>query len=150
MPGYTVAPVPDCQKLQLSIGWTAALSVPLNCLLFFFRIRAVFYSFPRVVQCFGILWVVTFGCTMTAPFGLIAAHIEPTKNCIDAAVKSYTSSGLIAAAVYDTIVFVSISYKLVASSFADDWPGRLKSFFRGQYMGHISRVLLQSGQLYYL
>ena len=110
----------------------------------------MFYSFPRIILLFGVLWVITLGCAMTAPFGLVAAHIEPTENCIEAAVKGYTSFGFIAAAVYDTIVFVSISYKLVVSSFADNWTGRLKSFFRGQYMGHISRVLLKSGQLYYL
>lgn len=87
---------------------------------------------------------------MTAPFGLTAAHIGTTNNCIDVAVKSYTSSGLVAAAVNDTMVFVAISWKLILVSFAEGWSGRMESFFRGKYMGRISRVLLQTGQLYYL
>lgn len=86
---------------------------------------------------------------MTAAFGLKAGHIGTTKNCIDVAVKGYSSAGLVAAAVNDTLVFIAISYKLVACSFADSWSERLKSFFRGQYMGQISRVLLQTGQIYY-
>lgn len=87
---------------------------------------------------------------MTAAFGLTAGHIGTTSNCIDVAVQSYTSSGFVAAAVNDTVVFLAISYRLISISFTDTWSERLNNFFRGQHMNHVSRVLLQTGQLYYL
>ena len=132
------------------IGWFGTFAVPFNCLLFFFRIRAIFHNSIRITIFFGLLWLATLGCTMTAAFGLKAGHIGTTRNCIDVDVKSYTSSGLVAAAVNDTLVFIAISYRLVSISFADSLSGRLRTFFRGQHMGHVSRVLLQTGQLYYL
>ena len=143
-------PVKDCQKLETTIGWLGTCAVPFNCLLFFFRVRAIFHNSLRITIIFGVLWLSTLGCTMTAAFGLKASHIGTTMNCIDIEVKSYTSSGLVAAAVNDTAVFIAISYRLVSISFADSLSGRLQSFFRGKHMGHISRVILQTGQLYYL
>lgn len=87
---------------------------------------------------------------MTAAFGLKSGHIGTTKNCIDIAIESYSSAGFVAAAVNDTLVFIAISYRLVVSSGAGTSSERLKSFFRGHYMGQLTRVLLQTGQLYYL
>ena len=145
-----VAPVGNCQTLETAIGWFGTFAVPLNCLLFLFRTRAVFHHSVRVQAFFGFLWLATFGCAMTAAFGLKAGHIGTTRNCIDVEVKSYTSSGLVAAAVNDTMVFVAISYRLVSISFTESLSDRFQSFFRGKHMGHISRVLLQTGQLYYL
>ena len=145
-----VGPVEDCQRLETAIGWLGTCAVPFNCLLFFFRVRAIFRNSTRITILFAVLWISTLGCTMTAAFGLKAGHIGTTMNCIDVEVKSYTSSGLVAAAVNDTAVFIAISCRLVSISSADSLFRRLQSFFRGKHMGHISRVVLQTGQLYYL
>lgn len=145
-----VAPLGDCQKLGKAIGWTGAFAVPLNCLLFFFRVRAVYRNSLAVTVFFGTLCLATLACCMTAPFGFSAAHIGSTRFCTDKEVKSYTSSGFVAATVHDTLIFIAISWRLVSVSFAGTRSARMKSFFRGQYIGPVSRVLLQTGQLYYL
>lgn len=145
-----VAPVENCQAVTVSAAIIGTLAVPLNCLLFYFRIRAVFSGSRLITVFFGFLWVCTLGASITAPFGTGAIHIGTTKNCISNKFKNFISAGLIAAAVNDTLVFLFISAKLISSSFTDSWKGRFTLFFSGRGMGKVSRVLLQTGQLYYL
>jgi hypothetical protein len=58
---------------------------------------------------------------------------------------------IILTAVNDTLVFVAISYRMVSLSLVSGpWSVRLKSFFTGYGMHHLSKALLQSGQAYYL
>lgn len=52
---------------------------------------------------------------------------------------------------YDTLVFLAITYKLVtAFRHADSSTPLIKSLSMGEGMGAVSRLLLQTGQLYYL
>ncbi|KAK7691342.1 hypothetical protein QCA50_004737 [Cerrena zonata] len=147
---FAIAPVDNCQAVTVTAAIIGTLAVPLNCLLFFFRIRAVFSGSTKITLLFGFLWLCTFGASITAPFGAGAIHIGTSKNCISDRFKSFISAGLIAAAANDTLVFLFISGKLISSSFADGWKGRFALFFSGRGMGKVSRVLLQTGQLYYL
>lgn len=146
--------VGDCQTLASSAAWFAAFAFPLNSLLFLFRIRAIFNRSKRITIFFVVLWTIQFGSTMAAPFGVKAAHIEPVESCISTHVANFVSIGPIASWIYDTLIFIAISIKLTSYSRAatteKSWKGHLQSFFDGREIGQISRVLLQTGQLYYL
>ena len=131
------------------IGWCAAFAVPLNSLLFFFRIRAVFSQNNAVLTFFGFLWLSTFAA-ITAPFGVDGIHIGTTKFCINSDVKSFSSAGIVVGAVHDTLVFLAIATRLVMFSLADTWTSRFKAFLNGNGMGNVSKALLHTGQLYYL
>ncbi|KAH8103809.1 hypothetical protein BXZ70DRAFT_1051449 [Cristinia sonorae] len=144
-----IAPIPDCHALAKTIGWLAAVSLPLNCLLFFFRIRALFHGNNVVIAFFGVLWLSTLA-TITAPFGVDGAHMGNTRFCVNTAVKEYASVGFIVGAVHDTIVFLTITTKLSTHSTAGSWKGRFQAFVSGGGMGSVSRALLKTGQLYYL
>lgn len=145
-----VASVDNCHDLAKAIGWLGALSFPLNSLLFFFRVRAVFNRSKFIVAIFAFTWLGTLGGSLTAPFAVDGIHIGTTRNCINSNVKAYGSAGIIANAVNDTLVFLAISTQLIMYSLADTWWARLKAFMRGQGLGHISKTLLHSGQLYYM
>ena len=66
--------------------------------------------------------------------------------------KLASSFGFIASVVFDTAVFVAISVKVLeinAYRVFHGWSW-IMAFIRGEGLGHISMVLLRSGQLYYL
>ncbi|THH31593.1 hypothetical protein EUX98_g2588 [Antrodiella citrinella] len=147
---FQVASVPSCHQLAKAIGWLAALAFPLNSLLFFFRVRAVFYKHPLIIAFFALSWLATLGGSLTAPFAVDGVHIGSTQNCVNSNVKSFGSAGIIATAVNDTLVFLAISAQLVMYTLADTWAARVKAFMKGQGLGKVSKTLLQSGQLYYM
>ena len=58
---------------------------------------------------------------------------------------------IILTAVYDTLIFIAISYRMISLSMLDGpWSTRVKSFFTGNGLHHLSKAMLQSGQVYYL
>lgn len=138
----------NCHALAKTIGWCGAFALPLNSLLFFFRIRAVFNQSRIIKYSFLALWLATLSA-IAAPFAVDGTHIGTTKNCINSNVKQYSSAGIVVVAVHDTSVFMAISMRLLMYSFADGWSQRLKTFFSGGGMGNMSKALLKSGQLYY-
>jgi hypothetical protein len=53
--------------------------------------------------------------------------------------------------VNDTLVFLAISYRMTSFAMVKStWRARTKSFFTGDGLYYLSKVLLQSGQIYYL
>ncbi|CAL1707957.1 unnamed protein product [Somion occarium] len=83
-------------------------------------------------------------------FGFQSDHIGPTRYCIVSNVTKFSSIGFISVAIFDTSVFVAISIHMISFSMETTWRGRLKLFLSGHGMGHVSRALLQTGQMYYL
>ena len=145
--------VKDCQAITLYSAWFAAFAIPLNGLLFFFRIRAVFNDAKSVVLFFAFLWVAVLGCSLAGPFGVKAAYLGEVESCVDILIAKFVSLGPITSWIYDTLVFIAISTKLVSFSFPTKkttWRERLKCFWTGPERGFITRTVLQTGQLYYL
>ncbi|THH31273.1 hypothetical protein EUX98_g2912 [Antrodiella citrinella] len=146
---FQVAPVANCHILAKAIGWCGAFALPLNSLLFFFRIRAVFGRSNAVITFFGFLWLATFAA-ISAPFGVDGTHIGTTMFCVNSDVQAFSSAGIVVVAVHDTMVFLAITTRLVMYCLADTWFARFKAFFSGKGMGNVSKALLQTGQMYYL
>lgn len=146
----SVAPADDCQALGKAIGWLAAAALPLNSLLFFFRVKAVFNHSRAVVAFFAFMWIAVLAGSLSQPFGIDSSHIGTSRNCIATVIQSYCSSGIVIATVNDTLSFIAISVQLLMYSLADTWSARFKTFFSGQGMTHMTRLLLQSGQQYYM
>ena len=104
-----------------------------------------------VVAVFSILWLGTLACAIALPFAINGAHIGPTDYCLDANVKAFGSAGMVASTIYDTLVFLAISWKLSTDSMTGSTFGnKVKLFFGGRALPTLSRGLLQSGQVYYL
>ena len=137
-----------------SSAWFATFAVPLNGLLFLFRIRAIFNDMKSVVLLFTLLWVAVLGSSLAGPFGVRATYLGVVQSCLNVSVEKFVSLGLIASWVYDTLVFISISTKLMSFSLptkSPTWKGRLKCFWTGsEESGPIARTVLRTGQLYYL
>jgi hypothetical protein len=103
-----------------------------------------------VVAAFFIIWLSTWG-SLTVPFAIDGAHIGPTNRCVNSEAKPYFSVGIIVSTINDTLVFFAITYRiLLHNSLTDKWSERWGGFLNGRGMAHVSKALLQTGQLYYL
>jgi len=151
---FIVGQADDCRKIDRAMAWASGLAMPLNSFLFFFRVRAVLYDSKIFGIMFGLLWLSTFSC-LADLFSSQAEHLGTTKVCIYTVYKDTMSFGMIAVAVYDTLVYVTISAKLTAigldlSPNPSSRFGRLTAFVTGKGLGHMAKTLLISGQTYYV
>lgn len=119
--------------------------------LFFFRVRAVFDGNRWVVGFFVFMWLAVVAGMLTVTAGVTGAAIGDTKYCLNSKVESYVGAASIIPLVNDTLVFLTITYRLVTNSHMEY---TLKDGFRtlvfGDYLPAFSRALLQDGQRYYL
>ncbi|TCD63187.1 hypothetical protein EIP91_005854 [Steccherinum ochraceum] len=149
----TVVKYEDCSRQGMVQGWAAGLSTPLTSLLFLIRIRAVFYRNPFIVAFFGVFWLAILGTSLIVPFspGLKVVPIGDSGYCVNDRLSTLAILGVILAGAFDTLVFLAITVSLLRSHAFNGGPRAwMKMFFTGQGMGSLTRVMLQSGQTYYL
>jgi hypothetical protein len=146
-------PLAACNTAYLAFDSFYPIGVSASALLFFFRVRAV-YSGDRIVSAvFGFLWLAVLGSSITIPVGAGATSFGDPAVCIATRIEPYVGSSGIVLTVYDTLVFVAISYRLVSNfegmQKQTRWE-RLTSLFTGANLPAFSKALLTDGQVYYL
>ena len=130
----------------------ASLAFPLNSLLFLLRVRGVFYTSPKVVIGFSVLWLFTLGA-FVQPLILVVTNLVASKFMCVVNVRPFGALGLLGVAVFDTSIFLAISLKLTMNvpDLNHDWKARVLAIIRGgKGLGYASQVLLRTGQHYYL
>jgi len=119
-------------------------------LLFLFRVRAVYGGSKFIVGFFGLMWVTHLGLTIMVPLSLEGKVMGPTKMCYSTPLRPFAAASLILNGVYDTLVFLAISFRIASYSMAGDTLSmRIKCVFTAGGLPRLSRDLLHSGQLYY-
>ncbi|KAF7979705.1 hypothetical protein HWV62_41044 [Athelia sp. TMB] len=147
----TVAAVKNCQMLMNGISLLIILALNTNNILFFIRARAVYGNSRAVSAFFGFWFLVVLGTSISVPFGLYAGHLGPTRHCVEIKEQPYIASVMVSNAVYATLVFFAISYRIASQCVGgDDWRARVRSFFRGDGAPRVGKDLLRNGQLCYL
>jgi hypothetical protein len=118
--------------------------------LFFIRLSAVYSRRKYIMIFFGVCWLGVIGT-----FAYFS--IEGMAQCSGAnsspqcfMVQPVDAWEYIATAIYDTLMYLAISWQLASFATVNRWQDRLKSFVTGDGLGWLSKVLLQSGQVYYL
>lgn len=119
--------------------------------LFLIRVTAI-YSQDRWISAFFVAsWVVVLGLYIyddTLAALAFAEHPE-SQRCIEG--PGHGALGSLANAIFDTLVYLAISWRITSYSVAgDNWKDRLRSFTRGDGLLGLSKSLLYSGQIYYL
>lgn len=142
-----VTPYVGCDSSAHVIAWFGTLATPLNTSLFLVRADAVFKQNKKWRLVLTVLWLSTFS-TLTTPFSFFAASFQIGGYCPVAKVERMGAAGPIAVAIFDTAVFVSMTYKILSMSKLDNHDSWIRLFLRGT--GQVSRTLLMTGQLYYL
>jgi hypothetical protein len=124
--------------------------MPAASFLLFVRVKAVYSQNIHVTTFFSFCWLVMLSFFVFDSIRGILQCSDP-RSLAKCFVLQHTDAwGYMANAVYDTLLYLSISWQLASFAPADRWQERLKSFFTGEGLGWLSKVLLQSGQMYYL
>lgn len=134
----------------ISIGCCCILSISSSSFLFLRRVQAVYADNCWVKRAFFALWLADGGLEFTVPIGVRASHIPGTKYCIDSEPKHYVIAGGIIPVIFDTFVFLAISYKIGTSHSAQDARVSWSTLVSGKALPRLSRAILQGGQQYYL
>ncbi|KAF7334191.1 hypothetical protein MSAN_02380400 [Mycena sanguinolenta] len=120
-------------------------------MLFFLRVTAVWHPSRIGYAVFSVLWFGVLGAGITVALGIGGAHIGSTRQCINTTVAGYIEVAGIVPLINDTVIFLAISYRIVAHIMvADSSMARLRAFFGGTGLSELSQALLQSGLHFYL
>ncbi|KAF7335976.1 hypothetical protein MSAN_02311300 [Mycena sanguinolenta] len=147
---FAVAPVENCNALMLGITICIILTQISTATLFFLRVTAVWHPNKVAYVVFSILWLGVLGAGISDPFGMRAAHIGPTKQCIDTVIPASAEVMAIMPLINDTAIFLAINYRILAHTIVPGSPmARLRVFFGGAGLSTLSRALIKSGQHFY-
>jgi hypothetical protein len=158
--------VKNCDVATLIATSFYAVATPATLILFFLRVQAVFSDRPLIVTFFFLLWLGVLVSSALVPYAYVGLnhHISELANthtlsttttdvCIQKSVRIYGISAIVLSATFDTLVFVFISYRMVTVHIISTGRSareRIQAFYRGQGLSRLSRMLLQSGQKYFL
>ncbi|KAJ7079900.1 hypothetical protein C8R44DRAFT_653930 [Mycena epipterygia] len=155
--GFTVFityPVGGCERLALILTWLYPAAIPATSLLFLSRVRAIYGKTRMVTVIFGLLWIVEFAACMVVPFGTAGANIGSTPYCMISRISPHDAASTITPTIFDTAVFVAISYRLMGHSTKESahhsWMDKSRAFLTGAYLPSLSRSILVQGQIYYM
>ncbi|KAI5121795.1 hypothetical protein M0805_009787 [Coniferiporia weirii] len=169
----TVNPGPQtpCGYLLSAQAWLFALTMCATSFLFFFRIRAVFMGNRIMSAVFLLMWLGVLGSCAYSPFSVTAGTNsafftgsagaqsavtrllrgrELMKTCTVDTMQVECVICFIATAAYDTVVFLTVSWRLLSIGEADGGCfSRLKYLFGRKSLPVIYGIIFESGQRYY-
>ncbi|KZP07856.1 hypothetical protein FIBSPDRAFT_901729 [Athelia psychrophila] len=145
-----VAPVGHCMPLASLLDACAIMRATSTSFLFVLRVRAVYLRSTYITTLFIVLWLIA-GILNTLNDASIRVG-PPSANGYCISYKMYYPTyPTISSFVFDTLVFIAVSYRLAADAATEQsWRARLQSVTTGKGLFRISRALMISGQLYYL
>jgi hypothetical protein len=131
------------------VALAMTVTIPATSALFFIRLSAIYLGNKNVIAFFGVCWLGTFGCFLMESISMLSRY-----NRFNAAstmlVEHEDAAGFISNLIYDTFIYLAISWKLASFSVVSDrWKGYLRSFVYGDGLFQLSKALLHSGQVYY-
>ncbi|RDB22900.1 hypothetical protein Hypma_009718 [Hypsizygus marmoreus] len=140
-----------CHSVEKAICVFYHIAFSSTSLLFFLRVRAVFYRNRLIILFDFLLWLAVLGGSLTIATVGGATELGPTKYCQLEPPKGYISAAPITLTVFDTFVFLAVSWHLISTSCAGNTNNpRMKGVLLGKYIPAFSRAVLQNGQVYYL
>ncbi|KAJ7018993.1 hypothetical protein C8F04DRAFT_976246 [Mycena alexandri] len=149
---FLTYPVGDCRTFHLGIALLFPLAIPSTSLLFFFRVRAVYCCSRTVTIVFGLMWLTVLGTSLLIPIVTRGVNIGPTRYCSLGDLAPYVETIGLNPGLFDTAVFLAISYRLVGNTHVEyrSWRQKARAFFTGAYLPSFSKSLFIDGQLYYM
>ncbi|KZP18578.1 hypothetical protein FIBSPDRAFT_893377 [Athelia psychrophila] len=133
----------NCQAVVMLTGVSYTIGMATTSFLFFLRVRAIYTKSRYITHFFGALWLATIALT-------ILFNTSLRGGCHSTSSK-YSALPSISTFVYDTLVFLAISYRLAADVVAEgSWRSRLLSAGMGRGLFSLSKSIMENGLLYYL
>ncbi|KAJ7744390.1 hypothetical protein B0H16DRAFT_1422533 [Mycena metata] len=144
----------DCNTAYIAFDIFLAIGVSGAAFLCFLRVRAIFQDerIPTIV--FGCLWLAVPASSINSIISVGAVGLGDPTVCVFAPRYGTATYGLagIVLMVYDTIVFLAISYRLISNFQAEQQtPGeQIKALFSGAELPAFPKSLFMDGQMYYM
>lgn len=118
--------------------------------LFLRRLHAVYNHERRVRWFFSLFWAINVMAEFTVPFGIKPTPIPGTHFYRESDIRPYVGISGILLLIYDTSVFLAISYKVATSNNSTDERVRWNTIVSGKALPRLCRAILRGGQQYYL
>ena len=152
---FPVAPLGDihCNTVVHILSALGTVTTCLGTFLFLVRARSVFFEWRIVQYGFTVLWLLAIAAVIsTAPFSFSGVGVEPRGLCAVSRVGQIEAVGSISVAIFDTVVFTSISLRVISLDGLRRMERRaiLKAFLFAPNVGPVCKALLRTGQLYFL
>lgn len=136
----------------LATNFFCVATMATTSFLFLRRVQAVYARNRRVRWLFAFLWIVACGVVSALITGTSARHISGTKYCSIYEVAPYVPLANLTPAIFDTIVFLAVSYKLAFQGNQESWTQKswTSSWFSTRGLSQLQRAIIEGGQQYYL
>jgi hypothetical protein len=144
-----------CNPATVTFNCFYPVGISASTLLWLFRLRAIYGGNRIVTFVFGLLWLTVVGESVAVTIGgLSTTTVGNPPRCVVLSAKSYDGASGIVLAVYDTLVFLAISYRLVSNFTKTQqqqtpWE-QFKALLNGSNLPVFSKTLLTDGQMYYM
>ncbi|KAF8162082.1 hypothetical protein K438DRAFT_1859130 [Mycena galopus ATCC 62051] len=145
-------PVEGCRSFHLGVTLLYPVAIPATSLLFFFRVRAIYGGTRAATIIFGLMWIAVLATSIIIPIATIGVNIGPSCYCILVELVPYVGAVSITPGLFDTAVFVAISYRLMGNTHVEynSFKQKARAFFIMAYLPSLSRSLFVDGRVYYL
>ncbi|KAF9449861.1 hypothetical protein P691DRAFT_518211 [Macrolepiota fuliginosa MF-IS2] len=145
-------PASNCHRIAVATDLLCLLSMATTSLLFLRRVQALYADSHSIYWSFTLSWIGTSAVVVMLIPGTHSEYIPGTRYCIVYKVERYVAITNFMPAVFDTLVFLAISYKVAFQSHRnlgsnESWVTR---FFSSKLLPVLSKAILQGGQQYYL
>ncbi|KAF5363752.1 hypothetical protein D9756_001102 [Leucocoprinus leucothites] len=143
-------PVPNCDGMKIASAAACFLGMIFTSFLFLRRLQAVYSAQRKAVWIFGFLWLGANGVAVLGPISIGSRYVDGYCSMYDLHGRSYLATARFLPALFDAVVFIAISYKVISNHVDIESNGvTWRSFFNGR-LPPISRELLRGGQQYYM
>ncbi|KAF7316138.1 hypothetical protein MIND_00131900 [Mycena indigotica] len=156
---FSTYPLQDCAASLHAFEAFYPIATTGSAYLFYARLRAVSGFNRAITFTFALLWLCVLGTSLLIPIVGKAASVNNV--CLYTSSDDYSGAAGITILVYDTAVFLTISYQLVGNYGLDVDPtdsargtacswDRARWFISGKNLPAFSKTLLTEGQVYYM
>jgi hypothetical protein len=126
------------------------LIMPAISALFFVRLSAVYSHDRRILILFGSCWLCVLGVFIFDTTTVLSRYSSNSLSHECFVFTHIDAWGYIASGIFDTLMYFAISWRLATFSTTGGWISQARSFVTGDGLGWLSKILLRSGQVYYL
>ncbi|KAK7681896.1 hypothetical protein QCA50_014858 [Cerrena zonata] len=150
----TLIPFKSCVQIHFlrMAKYFITMIIPCNAWLFMLRVRVLYFYSQFTIVLFMVLWALTFTSLLAIPAYQISSSQNPDGTCTfhTSYNKKLLSVPFLALVIFDTAVIIATSASFITGSSSRSWRTKLKSMITTKDVGHISKIFLRSGQIYYL
>lgn len=143
-------PIENPHALDMAAGFLCVLSMSTASYLFLRRVHAVYAENKYVQRFFSAFWVMSSLAGLTIPLGIQPTFIPGTHYEKDAGLHPYAAIGAFVPLLFDSFVFLAISYRIASTHSLVDERVSWDTLVSGKALPRLSRAILQGGQQYYL